>query len=1036
MKFRHIATLLLSILALQSGVAQYYDWGPSPASVSWRTIKTPDLKLVYPRDFDAEARRVMWYMDTVRTHIDFGFSHGTMRTPLVLHTRNASPNGMVMWAPKRIELLAGPGASYSEPWLKQLSIHEYRHNVQYNNLRRGVMRPLMWLLGEQAAFLATGQFSIFILEGDATMAETEFSAFGRGLQPSWTMHYRAVNGGSDGDIRLRKNSRQTGAVGSGEYARDYWFSGSFRDHVPSHYNLGYQMVRWSYDRFGEFIWDDAARYVSRNPQFIVPMTIGLKKQRGLAPSELFRSAFADLGAHWNSLPRVEDSSDRIVTPTRSSYTTYRWPQWMNDTTLVAFKSDLLGTNRIVSVDVATGEERTLAHTGSVSSRPALGPDGVLWWTEFRQSMLWAEKVTSRLCSYDPATGRQKTYHDTGDQILFPVPTPAVKASASDPAPADAITAYVAYDYSGRFSIVDRGRSTALPVGTEVTGLAWDETTGALCFIGLDDGGMFLARLDRSSAKGFVRLTPSRHITISDLRAGGGKLYFGSIVSGRDEAHSYDLTTGTEHRLSRSAYGSFSPSVPSPGGQVALTTYDRHGYHLALQDAATATPQEQRTLPVDLVNPPWKRWDVPVMDSLVYTPAEAAKSTALRPSRRFSKIFNVLRPHSWLPVDFYPPAAISESDLTMNLGATVMSQSLLSDAVMWLSYGWQSGGRFDSSSTPDGVGSSGGISGSMLRGGVSYRGLGPVLDVDFSWGGAPQTLYTQIPRGLSFENKKQLSVTTRLSLPMTLSSGYWYGALTPSVEYNYTNGVIFEYTGQTSGLLTRGIERLSLGLGYSGQTRTALSEFSPRWAFSARAGYVANPSNANFRDLWTLSLGARVPGIVRPHSTGVRLAVQQSAGSDSAPFAFRMKDVFPRGARYDFSTKNWRSASVDYQLPVWYPEGGIPGLLYFKRIRLDLFADYALWQGFGGSGSGGTSRAGVSDWGGGNGVNNGDDNDTPPISVGMGNPWNRLWSYGGEVIFDLSPLRLPATNHFSAVITIARPSDSRGVFCGFGIEMPL
>ena len=955
---------LLCLLWTMSAGAQYYDWGPSPVSVSWRKLNTPDLKLIYPRDFEENARRVMWYLDTVRPYIDYGFRYGTMRTPVVLHTQNTRGNGMVMWAPKRIELLAAPAASYSEPWLKQLAIHEYRHNVQYNNLRRGIIRPLTWLLGQHIAFLSVGQFSIFILEGDATMAETELSAFGRGLQPSWTMHYRAM-----------------GDVGSKKYSGDYWFSGSFRDYVPDHYRLGYQMVRWSYDHFGDFIWDDVAHYVSRNPQFIIPMTFGLERHYGLNETGLFRRTFADLNAYWNSLPRVEDSSERVRTP-ENSYTTYQWPMWLDENTLVAFKQDLKSTGRIVRVDVASGSEEILTWTGQVSSRPVLA-NGVLWWTEYRRSVLWDEKVGSRLCSYDIATGRKRVHDTGGEQILYPV------------VPPDGDLAWVAYDYSGRFTIVHGDGRIALPSDVEVTGLAWDDTTGALYFIGLDDGGMFLGTVVHDTPEGFTRLTPSRHITISDLRAGGGKLYFGSIVSGKDEAHSYDLATGKEYRLSESTYGSFQPSTPA-GGRVALTTYDRHGYHLAMQDTSTAAVQEQRTLPVDLVNPPWKRWDGPNMDSMVYTPADAATSASEHKPRRFSKLLNIFQPHSWMPADFYPPAAISESDLTMNLGATIMSQSLLSDAVSWLTYGWNPTG------------------GSMVRGGMSYRGLGPTLDVDFSWGGAPQTLYTPVPQWLSLERKKQLSVTTRLSLPMTMSSGHMISTLTPSAEYHYTNGLIYKKITERKGELTRGVERLFMSLRYSAQTRMALSEFLPRWGLATRIGYAFNPTSRSFKDLWTVSLSGWLPGVVRPHSTRVRLAWQQSADRSDAPFMFQMKEVFPRGARYGFPVQQWRSASIDYQLPVWYPEAGIPSVLYFKRVRLNLFADYALWRNFGSTGS--VAGSGV--------------------SVESAPRWHRLYSWGGDIILDLSPLRLPATNHFSAIFTIAKPSDRKGIFFNFGLEMPL
>jgi hypothetical protein len=1004
--------------------AQYYDWGASPVSVRWRQIKTPEVKMIYPSDYEANARRALWYLDTIRPHIDFGFRHGTMSTPVVLHTQNTMGNGMVMWAPKRMELLAAPGASYSEPWLKQLIIHETRHNVQYNNLRRSTTRALTWFLGEQIAWLGVGQFSIFILEGDATMAETEMSAFGRGRQPSWSMHYRAVgnplvgggSGSGSGDLRQRQSGRvndrsgdhpkdrQKSRVGSGDYAGDYWFCGSYRDFVPDHYRLGYQMVGWSYDHYDKFIWDDVAHYVARNPQWVLPMIFGLDKLYDTGSSKMMRATFADLYKHWDSLPAIAPTPEPVPTP-ETSYTTYQWPLWLDAATLIAFKEDFDRPTRIVRVDAVTGAEEVLAYTGIVSSRPVL-EDGVLWWTEFRQSMLWDQKVSSRLCSYDLASGRKQIHGDgalsAGDgvkdgrwQVFYPVTTP------------DGL-AFVDYDYSGRYSIVRGGDRLSFPLSIEICGLAWDDVTGGLYFIGLDDGGMFLGLTTYDDGEGYERLTPSRHITISDLRASGGRLYFGSIASGRDEAHCYDIASGVEFRLSQSLYGSFQPSVSPDGFRAAVTTYDRHGYHLALQNTADAVEQEQRTLPVDLVNPQWKRWtNLPRMDSIVYTPAEAERSRVDHKPRRRSKFLNVFRPHSWLPIGFYPPAAIQEADLTMNLGATVMSQSLLSDMTSWLSYGWSARG------------------GSMVRGGLSYSGLGPVLDVDFTYGGGSQALYGPVdmflgtypgvPAGIDLSLKRYFNVNVGASLPMSVSSGYWNSSLVSSVKYSYTNGLILRPLDESRASLTRGVEWLSFSVMYAGQTRMARKEFMPRWGFAAQARYVINPTNRSFREFWSVYTRAYLPGVVRPHSVMLRAAWQQTIGGGD--LMSHQKELFPRGATYNFATRRWASGSVDYQLPVWYPEGGISKVVYFKRVRVNLFADYARWQDFSGEGSGG---AGSSRRGGG-------------LDVGR---WNSLYSYGGDVILDINPIRMPAASSVAVRLTLAKPSDSKGVFFGFGLELPI
>jgi hypothetical protein len=317
---------------------------------------------------------------------------------------------------------------------------------------------------------------------------------------------------------------------------------------------------------------------------------------------------------------------------------------------------------------------------------------------------------------------------------------------------------------------------------------------------------------------------------------------------------------------------------------------------------------------------------------------------------------------------------------MSIGATVMSQSLLSDTESWLAYGWSRRG------------------GSMVRGGVSYGGLGPVLDVDFTWGGAPQMLYTLVPENVAL--KKYFSVNTRLSQPMVLGSGHWYSSLTPSVEYFYTNGLIFRpYYNEPRGELTRGVERLYFSAGYSGQMRMARKEFLPRWGVSARVGYVVNPTNRDFRSLWSASLGTWLPGVVRPHSTTLRLAWQQDIGKEL--FGFQMKEVYPRGAMLETTgtSRRWASGSVDYQLPVWYPEGGWTRVVYFKRVRVNLFADYARWRDFAGK-------------------------------------WRPLYSYGGDLILDVSPLRMPATTNVAVKFTLAKPSDRRGVWFNFGLELPL
>lgn len=94
----------------------------------------------------------------------------------------------------------------------------------------------------------------------------------------------------------------------------------------------------------------------------------------------------------------------------------------------------------------------------------------------------------------------------------------------------------------------------------VHGLAYDSLTRTLAFIGLDDEGMSIGAIDPESGAIRTLLKPS-YVSIYNLRAGAGLLSFNSIQSGKDEIHLYDLRAGRQYRLSRSRYGSLSPSAP-------------------------------------------------------------------------------------------------------------------------------------------------------------------------------------------------------------------------------------------------------------------------------------------------------------------------------------------------------------------------------------------------------------------------------------------------------------------------------------------
>ena len=171
-----IMLVLCGFLATERVSAQYYSWGADPLSFRWRQMKTKQYRVIYPDTAANIASRMMYYLDAVKGDIDYGYRHPQMSIPFVVHPSNFLSNGLVMWMPRRVEFLSTPAEqSYSMPWAKQLIAHEYRHAVQYNNLNRGVVRALSYVLGQQSSTIGLLTMPLWMMEGDAVMTETEMS---------------------------------------------------------------------------------------------------------------------------------------------------------------------------------------------------------------------------------------------------------------------------------------------------------------------------------------------------------------------------------------------------------------------------------------------------------------------------------------------------------------------------------------------------------------------------------------------------------------------------------------------------------------------------------------------------------------------------------------------------------------------------------------------------------------------------------------------------------------------------------------------
>lgn len=957
---RFVLCAALMVLIMPRAEAQYYSWG-ADAPMRWKQMKGHRVSVIAPDTAQQLAARTLHYIHAAQPAIAEGFRFEPLKIPFVIHPENMASNGLVMYLPRRVEFLSSPAIeSYSMPWVKQLVAHEYRHAAQYANLNRGVPRVLSWFLGEQGSVTSLLFMPMWALEGDAVMNETLMSSYGRGLQPSFSMGYRALGDriGTDHRGRERKNI-------------DRWFCGSYRDYIPDHYELGYQLSTYAYDRYGENVWNKVGRYGVRNPYLLATTHLGLKKYYNTSVRNLFTENFAALNRHWAPLAEVEEPSRSLVAMDTTNYTTWRWPLQLSEAEVVAVKADLARTARFVTID-SEGTERTVAHIGDLTSRPALH-EGRLYWTQYAQSKLFEERVGSQLWMLDFADERPRRVAGVKNALY--------------PTSSEEGLAWVEYRPEGRYALmVEQQERVLLPIGVELHGLAWEPMTKAFYTIVTDDDGMCLARID---AQGLHPLGHAAYISLSDLRAGDGVLYFGSIASGRDEVHCYDLSQGREYRLSQSKYGAFDPAPGRYG--LLLTTYDRHGYRVAQLDKPQREAVEAHTLPKNLVNPARRGWPSINLDTVRFTAAVAAEQQRCSPARRYHRLLHMPRIHSWAPVAFNPYQVIDEHEVDLNFGATLLSQNLLSNTEGYLSYGWND------------------AEGSMVDAGVRYNGLGVVLSLDARYGG-DRLVYGRVS---SYDEEKDKvlhqpapsnetyrAVSFGATLPLLFDRGSHVQGVTLSAGWGYSNSMVSRVSrirwneeGYVANLdelgYEHGLHRLSFSAAFSDQAVLAHRDFLPRLGATVLTRYATEPSNSDFSNLWSLYGNLYLPGFAPHNSIQFSVAYETSSGGCRLPNGFRPLTfnptlLVPRGFTSGESLADGYTAlSLNYRLPLCYPEGGIPSVLYIKRIRLGLGYDTASFRYL-----------------------------TSTINH---------WSVGGELSFDFNVLRMPASATSSLTLSVFRTS---------------
>ena len=894
--------------------AQYFDVGEDPSWIKWKQIETRHFTIIYPSTLDSAAKRYAWLFDQATDKVSEPLDVKLKKTPVVLHAYNLYSNGVVTWAPKRMELnLPPPSDGFPQLWDKQLVLHETRHIAQMYKMGDNVIKRVHWLLGEQAEGLFVGIFiPAWYLEGDAVVAETALSSSGRGRSASFLMRQKAY------------------LLTDMHFSWDSWKMGSYRYPVPNHYEFGYTISAYAMFQGGYDVMGRSLDFSTRRLYAIPPFDVALNKYAGGGEQELQRDGFAQLKQQWQQEDSLRGKDIPAIQLTASStdYTAYNSPEPVGNGRLVALQSNMNRSSRLVSID-SSGKVKILRAMGQVNSR-LVHHKGFIYWSEIVPHHRWPQQSYSQIYCYELYSGKVHTLTQKTRFAGVSLSTDGRQLVTVENSP-EGVSQLVVIPLRSENHLPQLSVNEALRIAAPTSGVwqqaVWSESEEAsplLYATLLSDEGMGIYAIEPKARK-YEQLLTHRFTDIKQLAWWNEHLVFVSGYTGTDNIYAFNPASREIRRLTNARFGAFHPAFDNNSSTLLYSDYHAYGYRL-MKAPVDSLYWENETF----TQPYRYGWADCLSDSArfnidkISVPAIDSMPYQSRPYNKFSHLF---RFHSWAPMyadpDELKSLQLDNLNTSMSLGATVFTQNSLSTAIGRLSYKYANGFH----------------SGHLA---FTYKGWFPVIDVKFSINERNLIRYTDLHirndtlfGRYGYTNTPYVSSSVRMYVPFNFSSNGWVRGLVPQVEGRFFND--HYYTKNNNSPYFQ--HYLLAGLSWFERLPMAVRGLYPRWGYMLRSYCLLAPfQRLGSGYVGSIDVTTYSPGLWRNHGLQLRAGFQWQQVQDKGYYLPSIS-LAPRGYPYT-AAKQTTSLSAEYGLPLIYPDWNIAWLVYFKRVQLKVFSDYA------------------------------------------------------------------------------------------------
>lgn len=854
------------------------DFEQNPTSMKWRHILTDHFDIIFPKELESEAQRVANLLEKAYPFVTRSLETLPPRIPLILQNQSLISNGFVTLAPRRSEWYVTPAVDpvlTNTEWLKTLSIHEFRHVVQFQKSRQGNFNKFLEIiLGEigQAAGLGLS-LPPWYLEGDAVGMETALSRGGRGRLPLF-----------DRDLR-------TLLLSGKDFSYDKAHLGSFDDYVPNHYVYGYFYTSYLRNEYGDLFLSklaDDSTHSSWNPlTFYNAVDYATKKKFETFYADTMKSLITEWKAKADQLSPTPYTVLNLGK--KFGWTNYFYPQVTEDNKVVALKRGLSFFDRFVLIDGK--KEKTLFYPGPLNAQyPYKLRNNRIAFMETQLDPRWGYRDFSRLKVFDI---KKKKF------VLDKAGTKGRLAVLNHAA--DKIVMIEWDDTAGQFILVLNSK------GKEVRRLEYPKDQVITSVDWIDDQNIVMVVKDHDDMKSIKKYNLEDHTeevllekginNIGFVTSESEHILYESPESGIDNV--FLLTSAGPRQLTSAMFGSYAPNLKD--GTLTYNDYTVDGMNIVKKTLSWEEEQKSQ----DSFYPVYEKFaQSEKFDELesAYLKAETYKS------KKYSQTKHALNFHSWMVLA--PP--LSSTITLVGISRDVLNKFAL-----------EGGGSYNlNEGTPTGFAA------------ASWTHLYPVFDIRAAYGNRRQDLRFG---GRTISDKwEEGTFEGGIAVPWTYIQGRFIHQFTTrafSKIIKVTNKLTSDTAEVSDGaLFSPGIE-----LQYAFVSRMAVRDLNPSLGFMLMARAEEGNDISGTKQSGSIrSVDSRIflPGTWHHHSFYHQLAYERQ---NDRSYEYASPIFYTRGTRYVF-LQEFAKYSGNYMMPIFYPDYNLSRYLNFKRINFNLFYD--------------------------------------------------------------------------------------------------